>query len=87
MEGISNKSPEELVPLANSWLILGAIGVSSGCKSAYYNSGHREYLIEANDSKIVLRLKRSENSPIVNPAFVVRNWNGDASITVDEIKL
>lgn len=73
--------------MVNSWLILGAIGVSLGCKSAYYNSGHREYLIEANDSKIVLRLKGSENSPIVNSVFVVRIWNGYASITVDGNKI
>jgi hypothetical protein len=87
MEGVSNKSAEELIPLAKSWLNPAKIEAVSGCKSAEYNRGQRAYVIEASDNKIVVKIKGSEDSPIINPAFVISNWKGDASVTVDGDKL
>ncbi len=87
MEGISNKSPKEMIPLAKSWLNPANIEISSGCKSASYDRGQRAYVMEANDSKIVVKIKGNENSPIVNPAFVISNWKGDASVSINGRKL
>ncbi|MHC5075913.1 MAG: LamG domain-containing protein [Planctomycetota bacterium] len=83
MEGLSNKSAEELMPLAKSWLNPAQIEAVSGCKSAEYDRGQRAYVIEASDDKIVVKIMGSEDSPIINPAFVISNWQGDASVTID----
>ncbi|MHC4280363.1 MAG: hypothetical protein ACYSUJ_09440, partial [Planctomycetota bacterium] len=83
MEGLSNKSAEELMPVAKSWLNPAKIEAVSGCKSAKYDRGQRAYVIEASDDKIVVKIKGSEDSPIVNLALVISNWEGDASVTVD----
>ena len=37
--------------------------------------------------KLVLKLYGAEDSPVVNPAFVISNWEGDVSITVNGKKL
>jgi hypothetical protein len=87
MEGVSNKSAEELMPLGRSWLNHAEIEAVSGCESAVYEPGQRAYLIEANDSKIVVNVGGSEDSPIVNLAFVINNWDGDASVSVNGKKL
>jgi hypothetical protein len=87
MEGLSNKSAEELMPLAKSWLNPAKIEAVSGCKSADYDRGQRAYVIEASGDKIVAKIKGSEDSPIINPAFVISNWEGDASVSVDGEKL
>jgi hypothetical protein len=83
MEGVSNKSVEELTYLAKSWLNPAAIEIVSGCESAAYDRGQRAYVIEANASKIALKIKGSDDSPIFNPAFVISNWDGDAEVTID----
>jgi hypothetical protein len=87
MEGVSNKSAEDLIPLAKSWLNPANIEAVSGCKSAEHDRGQRAYVIEASDNKIVIKIKGSEDSPVINPAFVISNWEGDASVTVDGEKL
>jgi hypothetical protein len=87
MEGLSNKPAEELIPLAKSWLKPALIETVSGCESAKYDPGQRAYVIETSDEKIVVKIKGSEDSPIVNPAFVISNWDGDAIVTVNGEKL
>jgi hypothetical protein len=83
MEGMLNKSTDELVVLAKSWLNPAPIEIVSGCKNAAYDRGQRAYVLEATDAKIVVKLKGSEASPLVNPAFVISNWDGDAALTVN----
>ncbi|MHC4457506.1 MAG: LamG domain-containing protein [Planctomycetota bacterium] len=88
MEGLSDKSAEELMPLAKSWLNPAKIEAVSGCESAEYDRGQRAYVIEASDSKIVVKIKGSEDSPIVNPAFVISNLDYDeASLTINGKKI
>jgi hypothetical protein len=87
MEGISDKSPEELIPLAKSWLYPAAVEAIEGCENAVYDSAQRAYTIEASGSKIVLKLKGSKGTPIVNPAFVISNWEGSVSVLINGVEL
>jgi hypothetical protein len=74
MEGMVNKAPEELVPLAKSWLQPADLEVSSGCQSLGYDRAQRAYLLTAHAPSLLFRIKGSEDSPIVNPCFVIKNW-------------
>ncbi|MHC4069075.1 MAG: LamG domain-containing protein [Planctomycetota bacterium] len=74
MEGMSDKSPEELVPLAKSWLNPAKLEVKSGCSSEGYDRSQRAYVLSATDSTICVKVRASESSPVVNPAFVVKGW-------------
>ncbi|MDX1699443.1 MAG: hypothetical protein R3250_02435, partial [Melioribacteraceae bacterium] len=87
MEGISNKTPEGLIPLAKSWLNPAYLEIKEGCSTAEYDVGQRAYIIEATASKIVVSLKGSEESPIVKPAFVLNNWKGEINIFINGRKL
>jgi hypothetical protein len=80
--GMTNKDPQTLVALARSWNYpANLILESSGFKSEGYDYTQRAYILESlnsrSESEITLRLEASEESPLVNPAFVIKYWNGD----------
>jgi hypothetical protein len=82
LHGLTTKSAAELVPLAKSWLSSPSIEVSGeGFQSQGYDQTQRAYVIarKSGSSAAQFRsvLKASSESPLVNPAFVIKNW-GDA---------
>jgi len=84
MEGMSDKSPQELVPLAKSWLNPAELEVESGCSSQGYDRSQRAYVLAAMNLRICVLLKASEESPVINPAFVIKNWgDSDARLEID----
>jgi len=77
MEGMSNKSAEELIPLAKS-----------GCTIQGYDRAQRADLLTATKSTISVLAKASKESPVVNPAFVIKNWGkSDVELKVDGKKI
>jgi len=77
MEGMSKKSPKELVPLAKSWLNPAKLEVKSGCTSEGYERSQRAYLLTAAGPTLSVLIAASEDSPMLNPAFVIENWGDD----------
>ena len=78
--GMTNKDPKELIPLAKSWnhppklVIEDDDFISKG-----YNQKQRAYIIQSKDNSEVLKfsLKGSAESPVYNPAFVIKDWGGE----------
>jgi len=85
MEGMSNLPVDDLVPLAKSWLKPAKLVEPQGCTDAAYERGQRAYLMAATDSKISFKLRASQDTPVINPCFVVSNWGGEnkASLTIN----
>ena len=81
-------SAEELVPLAKSWLNAPKMIISSeGFKGGNYDEAERAYILEktaGDDNSLEFILKGSVESPVINPALIIKNW-GDhlATINVD----
>jgi hypothetical protein len=89
LHGLTTKSAAELVPLARSWLSPPSAEISGpGFESKGYDPTQRAFVIVrqsgSSASHLRLLLKASSESPLVNPAFVVKNW-GDAEpkLTID----
>jgi Concanavalin A-like lectin/glucanases superfamily len=89
LHGMTKKSATELIPLAKSWLSPPTVDVTGeGFVNQGYDPTQRAFVFigkaDAKPAKLRLLLKASSNSPLVNPAFVVKNW-GDAEprLTVD----
>jgi hypothetical protein len=88
MEGMSDKSPEELVPLAKSWLRPAKLEVKSGCTSEGYDRAQRAYVLAAAGPEISVVVKASKRRPMINPAFVIENWGeADAALSIDGEKI
>jgi len=85
LEGMSNKSPVKLVPLAKSWFNPARLRELAGATDAKYDRAQRAYVIAASDAKISFDLVASSKSPVVNPCFVVKGWTSrrDARIKLN----
>ncbi len=84
--GLTDKPVEELLPLARSWLRPPTLTVTS---AAFANEGYdptqRAYILTCQHSgkpaKLEVVLLASEESPLVNPALIVKDW-GKAGVAL-----
>ena len=78
VHGMTDKPVEQLVPLAKSWLSAPElIGISDGFTSEGYDPTQLAYLLEAESEgsgTLEFTLEASPESPVVNPAFVIKSW-------------
>jgi hypothetical protein len=77
LEGMFKGTPASLVPLAKSWLKPASLDQIKGGTSSGYDKNQRAYQINVLADTLSFRLNGSTESPIVNPAFVIRNWSSD----------
>ncbi len=80
--GLTNKPVEQLSPIARSWLQAPEIRVSGGAfASLGYSRDQRAFVLAANrpgsDARLDLEVAATEESPVVNPVFVIKNWGRD----------
>jgi hypothetical protein len=89
LDGLTTKSVVELVPLAKSWLSPPKLEVAGkGFESEGYDPTQRAFIVArettGNPTALELTLQASEESPVVNPAFVIKNWGEeDARLTIN----
>ncbi len=72
--GFTNQSVESLLPLAKSWNRPPEIEVAEGTVNPNYNKEERAYQMDVRSDKIEFNLLGSEDNPIINPAFVLKNY-------------
>ena len=81
--GMNIMSMNELVSFGRSWAYAPELAlVGNGCISKGYDRSERCYQLEKNKSEagpIKLILKGSKDSPVINPAIIVKNWNSTAA--------
>ncbi len=89
LQGMTNKKPDELVPLAKSWLQAPAIKMAPGAFiGGNYDQSERAYMLERTDSgkacPCEITLEASKEAPLQNPAFIIKNWGSRlATLTID----
>jgi hypothetical protein len=86
MHGMTKSGNEELVQVAASWINPPGLKLSTdGITNEGYNAGERAYVISliesSRDRLIDFEIPASEDSPIYNPAFLIKNW-GTAGINL-----
>lgn len=75
IEGMTNKSINELRVVTKSFLNAAEIQDLKGAKTTQYDQRQRAYILTGEDSDISFQLNGSEENPIWNPCFVIKNWN------------
>jgi len=89
MHGMSKIEAAQLVPLAASWLHPAELKVVRGAfTSSGYDAVQRAYILDNRSSgrasRLQLELSATGESPVVNPAFVIRNWGtANARLALD----
>ena len=82
MYGLTTKPAAELGTLSKSWSSPAKLTVESGnCASGGYDQYQRAYQLTCekpgNPTELKITLNGGDSSPVLNPAFVIKNW-GDA---------
>ena len=86
--GMTDQPIDSLVPLARSWNSPPAATLAgSGFEGAAYDKNQRAYVFTTKSPSpgpLEFSLEATPDSPIHNPAFVVKNWgNRPAKLTID----
>jgi hypothetical protein len=82
MDGLTTLEASQLAPLAASWRIPAQADVTGGT-SIRYDAAQRAYVLSGAMPKTLrITLHGSKQSPVVNPAFVLPGWQGNASVSV-----
>ncbi len=77
MYGFTNKPVEALIPIVKSWCNPPKITDIKGARNNGYKKEQRAYHLSASSDNISFKINASENNPIVNPCFVIKNWKHD----------
>jgi hypothetical protein len=72
--GFTKQPAASLAPLARSWNQPPEINSLSGCKAEPYRKETREFPLVAEKESMSVKISATEDSPLVNPCFAVRNW-------------
>jgi len=87
LNGLTDKTVEELVPLTRSWANPPELSVvGSGFENEGYDPTDLAFHLtcEIGAKPLTMKLAASQESPVVDPAFVVNNWGyGDADLQVN----
>lgn len=88
LEGLSDRPPKDLLPLAKSWLQPAQATSLTKELSVVWNAAERAYSLtrgNAGVQQLRIALAGANETPLVNPVLVVENWGSDklASITLD----
>jgi hypothetical protein len=75
-ESTNTATALKLLPLARMYNNPPKVTDARGCTSQVYNRFRHEYRLDASSDRISFDLQGSQDSPIVNPCIVVKNWNG-----------
>lgn len=84
--GLTNKDINEIIKLNRSWSSPAEIEVAPDIP-AEYRPEEKAYNLKAGEeiSGISMTLKGSEDSPVVNPAFVIEDWGQeDIELKIDD---
>lgn len=80
LNGLTDKKAEQLVPLTQSWLNPPELKLKNGSRNAFeyhgYDPSERAYQLTCTKQGATLEfeLVGSKDSPLVNPALVIKNW-------------
>jgi Concanavalin A-like lectin/glucanases superfamily len=86
LHGLTTKSAKDLIPLARSWLSAPHIDLNgTGFQAQGYDQSERAFVIVRQNAsgapRLQLSLEASPESPLLNPAFMIKNW-GDLEPTL-----
>lgn len=77
--GMTDLPAAGLKTLNRSWNSPAAITDLNGCQSTGYDKRQRAYPMKRESDRLSFRLHGSEETPVLNPCFVIAAWGGQSS--------
>ena len=89
MHGMTNSENDQLVALAKSWIHPPKLKINPGTfRNEGYDPSQRAYVISSpgvsDKTSFKFEILADEGSPVVNPAFLIKNWDkNDISVRIN----
>jgi hypothetical protein len=85
LEAMVNDKPEDMVPLARSWMNAPEMENLKGAEGRY-EPGERAYLLNKKEENVSFTIAANKQSPIVNMAIIIKNWgnNDEAEVIIND---
>jgi hypothetical protein len=80
--GFTDQAIETLIPLAKYWQHPPQVKDISGGESYNFSKDEKAYIFKMESEKVSFTLAASQNSPVVNPAFVLSHWEQQSAAQV-----
>ncbi len=80
--GFTNQPIETLIPIAKAWRNPPSIIDFEGGKNTGYDKDQKAFVFLLESQKLSFKINATKDSPVVNPAFVIRDWNSDSSALI-----
>jgi hypothetical protein len=82
--GFTDKDIKDLIPLGRFFNRSPAIEIIKGASEAKFVQSEKAYYVDFTGPVLSFKINASEESPMVNPAFVIKNWkNHHVKLTID----
>jgi len=79
--GMTKEPAKGLAEVARAWLQAPSAKAISGCDVSGFDLSQKAYIVSAKAPTITFTLGASDNSPVINPCFVIKDWDSDARAT------
>jgi len=80
--GFTNQDIKTLVPRARFWKNPPEVTSVEGAESEGFDKAQKAFVFRAKAKTQSFQVNCSDNSPVVNPCFVIKNWESDAQAEV-----
>ena len=92
LHGMTGKEVQDLVPLAKSWTNPANMSIEGNAFDFKgYDPAQMAYVIDKQISHapfLALSIEASEDSPLVNPALIIRNWGDqEMELSINNVKM
>jgi hypothetical protein len=77
--GVTDQPVSTLIPLAKSWRTPAGVKNVQGGDSAGYDKDQGAFVFRAKDNVLRFTIDASNESPVVNPCFVIKGWKDRTS--------
>jgi hypothetical protein len=82
--GFTDKDIKELIPLGRFFNNAPSIEIMNGASEAKFIQSEKAYHIDVIKPSVSFKINASKESPLVNPAFVLKNWKSpNVKLTID----
>jgi hypothetical protein len=76
--GFTDQKIDEVIPFARSWQTPPDVVGTAGAESYGYNKANKSFDFKASGGDISFIIEASEQSPVMNPCFMIHNWASES---------
>jgi hypothetical protein len=82
--GFTDKDIKELIPLGRFFNNAPSVKLMNGASEVKFIQSEKAYHIDVTEPSVSFQINASQKSPLVNPAFVLKNWkNPNVKLTIN----